>query len=90
MYSLYSRKITAASVWASYILGVGITVSNMFLKFIKSPINAGAAAMIIGLIAVPIVSAVTRKPEDAFLNDLFSSYEQKVTVRRAHSLEDED
>ncbi|MBD8973753.1 MAG: sodium:solute symporter, partial [Clostridiales bacterium] len=39
MYGLYSKKITKAAVWASYIVGVGITVSNMFIKFIASPIN---------------------------------------------------
>ena len=89
MYGLYSKKITRASVWASYIVGVGLTVSNMFLKFIKSPINAGAAAMIAGLIIVPLVSIFTKKPSQAFVDDIFSSYDVTVTVRKAHSLEEE-
>ena len=89
MYGLYSRRISKAAVWASYITGVGITVSNMFLHFIKSPINAGAAAMIAGLIVVPIVSLLSPAPEKAFVDDVFSCYDQKVTVRRMHSLEDE-
>ncbi|MBR3367777.1 MAG: sodium:solute symporter [Lachnospiraceae bacterium] len=89
MYGLYSKKITRASVWASYIVGVGLTVSNMFLKFIKSPINAGAAAMIAGLIIVPLVSMFTKKPSQAFVDDIFSSYDVTVTVRKAHSLEEE-
>ena len=82
--------MTKASVWASFITGVGITVLNMFLKFIKSPINAGAIAMLAGLIVVPIVSAFTPKPDKAFVDDLFTCYDQKVTVRRATSLEDDE
>ena len=90
MYGLYSKRITKASVWASYIAGVGITVSNMFLHFIKSPINAGAAAMIAGLIIVPIVSFITPAPDREFVEDVFSCYEQKVLVRKSVALEDEE
>ena len=46
LYGLCWRKVTRPAVWASFICGVGITVLNMFLHFIQSPINAGAAAMI--------------------------------------------
>lgn len=31
MYGLFSKKITRAAVWASFIAGVGITVVHMFL-----------------------------------------------------------
>lgn len=44
------------AVWVSFLIGVGITVSNLFLHYIASPINAGAIAMVAGLIAVPPVS----------------------------------
>lgn len=90
MYGLYSKKITKASVWASYIVGIGITVSNMFIKFIASPINAGAVSMIAGLIVVPVVSAFTAKPEAEYVDEIFTCYDQTVTVRKAHSLEEED
>lgn len=90
MYGLYSKKITKAAVWASFIVGVGITVSNLFLKYIASPINAGAAAMIAGLIVVPIVSLITRKPEKEFVDDVFSCYDQTVTVKKQYSLEEDD
>ena len=89
MYGLYSKRISKASVWACYISGVGITVSNMFLHFIKSPINAGAAAMIAGLIIVPVVSFLTPAPDRDYVDEVFSCYEQTVTVRRIHSLEEE-
>ena len=90
MYSLYSKHITKASVWAGFAAGVGITVVNIFVKFIKSPINAGAIAMIASLIVVPIVSAVTKKPDKAFVDDIFTCYDQKVTVRKSTALEDDD
>ena len=89
LYGLYSRNITEASVWASFIVGVGLTVSNMFLKFIKSPINAGAIAMIAGLIVVPIVSLVTKKPDKRFVDEIFTCFEQTVTVKRKTALEED-
>ena len=52
LYGLYMKRVTRAAVWTSFIVGVGLTVSNMFLKFIASPINAGALAMVLGLILV--------------------------------------
>lgn len=40
LYGLYWKRVTKAAVWASFIAGVGITVSNMFINYIASPINA--------------------------------------------------
>ncbi len=88
MYGLYSKKITKAAVWASYIVGVGITVSNMFIGFIASPINAGAITMLAGLIVVPIVSAITPKMNKEYVEEVFACYEEKVTVKKTRSLED--
>ena len=90
MYGLYSKKITKASVWVSYAIGVGFTVANMIWHFIASPINAGAATMILGLIAVPIVSLFTPKPDKAAVDDIFSCYDRKVIVKSTHSLEEEE
>ncbi len=88
MYSLYSKKITRAAVWASYIVGVGLTVSNLFLKFIASPINAGAITMLAGLIVVPVVSFITPKMNKEYVENIFGCYEEKVTVKKTRSLED--
>jgi len=88
MYGLYSKKITKAAVWASFITGVGITVANMFIKFIASPINAGAIAMIAGLVVVPIVSLITPKMKKEYVENIFICYEEKVTVNKKRSLED--
>lgn len=79
LYGLYWKGVTKAGVWASFICGVGITVSNMFFKFIASPINAGAAAMIIGLIVTPVVSLISPKLNKDFLDKVFQCYEETTS-----------
>ena len=79
LYGLYWKGVTKAGVWASFICGVGITVSNMFFKFIASPINAGAAAMIIGLIVTPVVSLISPKLNKDFLDKTFKCYEETTS-----------
>ena len=74
-------------MWASFATGVGITVSNMFIGYIASPINAGAAAMIAGLIVVPAVSLVTPKQEKEKVDAIFVCYDEKVTITKKRSLE---
>ena len=59
IWGLYSSRISKGAVWASFFVGVGLTVSNMFIGFISSPINCGALAMILSLVVVPLVSLVT-------------------------------
>ena len=59
LWGLYSNRVSVASVWASFIIGVGLTTSNMFLGFISSPVNCGAIAMLLSLVVVPLVSLFT-------------------------------
>lgn len=87
LYGLYMKKISCAAVWTSFIVGVGLTVSNMFIGFISSPINAGAIAMVLGLILVPVVSLFTKKP-NINADELFTCYDEKVTVSAKTSIED--
>ena len=87
LYGLYWRGVTKAAVWASFAAGVGITVSNMFLHYIASPINAGAAAMVAGLVVVPVVSILTPKLKKEHVDDIFTCYEEKVTITKKRSLE---
>ena len=94
MYGLYSKKITKASVWASYIVGVGFTLANIIATqngnpIIESPINAGAATMIAGLIIVPIASLITPKPDQKKMDELFECYNKTVVVHSTTSLEEE-
>ena len=87
LYGLYWKGVTKAAVWASFACGVGITVSNMFLKYIASPINAGAIAMIAGLIVVPVVSVITPKMKKETVDRLFTCYEEEVVLTKKDSLE---
>lgn len=86
MYGLFWKGTTSLSVWASFITGVGITVANMFFKFIASPINAGAVAMIAGLIVVPVVSAVTPRMERKWVDKVFACYDEEVNVKKKVAL----
>ena len=88
LYGLYWKGVTKAAVWASFACGVGITVANMFFKFIESPINAGAFAMVTGLIIVPIVSLITPKMKNEEVDSIFACLEETVTVRRKRSIEE--
>lgn len=88
LYGLYWKGVTRAGVWAGFFTGVGLTVANMFLGFIESPINAGAAAMAAGLVVVPVVSLLTPKPDREKVDGIFSCYEEKVTISRKRSLQE--
>ena len=88
MYGLYWKGVTKAAVWASFACGVGITVANMFFKFIASPINAGAIAMIAGFIVVPLVSIITPKMNSEKTDAIFMCLDETVTVHRRSSIEE--
>ena len=60
-WGLFSGRISKSSVWASFVVGVGLTVGNMALGSPISPINCGALAMVLSLVIVPLVSLVTPK-----------------------------
>ena len=88
MYGLYWKGVTKVAVWASFVCGVLLTVSNMFLKFIASPINAGAIAMLVGMVVVPVVSIVTPKMDKKKVDRIFECLNEKVLVSRRKSIEE--
>ncbi len=90
LYGLYWKGVTRSAVWASFATGVGITVANMFIKFIASPINAGAIAMIAGLIVVPVVSLITPKMKRETVENGFACYEKQVVVENKIALPKEE
>lgn len=87
LYGLYWKRVSKAAVWASFAAGVGITVSNMFIGYIASPINAGAIAMIAGLVIVPVVSVLSPKPDTGKVDQIFECYDEKVVITKKRSLE---
>ena len=95
LYGLYWKKTTKAACWVSFLFSTVVMLANIaarphFPKLLQSPINAGAFCMIAGLILVPIVSAFTRKPDPAMVEDAFSCYTKKVLVPQTEALEDKD
>ena len=80
-YGLYWKRATKEAVWASFITGVGITVSNMFIGYISSPINAGVLAMLVSLVIVPAVSLVTKRPDPEKCNRIFDFNAESATKR---------
>ena len=93
LYSLYWKRVTCTAVWASFACGVGLTTGNMILgmagkAIFESPINCGAAAMLLSLIIVPAVSIITPKPNCTIMDEIFGCYDEKVEVSRKNALED--
>ncbi len=91
MYGLYWKGTSKIAVWVSFISGAGIMIANMivpdiFPAFLKSPINAGAFAMIFGLVAVPVVSLFTKKQDAKELEEIFSCYDEEVAVTKKKAL----
>lgn len=88
LYGLYWKGVTRTAVWTSFASGVGITVSNLFLKYIASPVNAGAIAMAVSLILTPVISLITPKLKKNTVDSIFRCYEETVTVRTKKSIQE--
>jgi len=94
LYGLYWKKTTKASVWFSFIFGVGVMTANIFFAdlfpaFLRSPINLGAFVMVADLVLVPLISLVTRKPDADKIETIFLCYHGKVTVPSSTALPEE-
>jgi len=94
-YGLYWKGTTKASVWVNFIFGSGLMILNlfarpMFPKWLQSPINAGAFAMLAGFIIIPIVSMFTEKPLKKSVDAMFDCYLKTVTVKQSADLGEEN
>jgi len=93
LYGLYWKRTSKEAVWCCFIFSTGLMLLNLFYRssfpaILQSPINAGAFAMLAGLIIVPIVSAFTKAPDKKVVESCFSCYDQKVTVKISETLGD--
>lgn len=91
IYGLYWKKTTNAAVWASFIFGAGIMIFNMLFRssfptIMQSPINCGVIAMVGGLVIVPIVSLISKKPDKDATEEMFACYNKEVVVCAKDSL----
>ena len=91
LYGLYWKKVTKAACAVNFVFSTVVMILNIFIrpqfpKLLQSPINAGAFCMLIGFIIVPIVSAFTKKPEKAMIDDIFSCYEKEVIVKQSQAI----
>ena len=99
LYGLYWKRTTKAACWASMIFSSVFMILDMLtnlgalhlnLGLLQSPINAGAFCMIAGLIIVPIVSLLSKAPDKAHVDAVFSCYDKKVVVTAKDSIGEDD
>ncbi len=95
LFGLYWKKTTPAACWCSFLFSSVVMILNMLVRgsfpaILQSPINAGAFCMIAGLIIVPVVSAFTKKPDKALVEDAFECYTEKVLVEQRRALPDQN
>lgn len=96
LYGLYWKGTTKAAVWTSFALGCGIEVLQLILSLtglnfttpvlsylFANSVRSGALAMVVGLVAVPVVSLFTKKMDLNSVDDIFSCYNRTIltTVR---------
>lgn len=80
IWGLYWKKTTPAAIWACFVVGVGITVTNLMFGYIASPINAGALAILLGMVIVPVVSLISKKMPPERVKEIFSCYDNSVVA----------
>ena len=95
LYGLYWKRTTSVGVWASFLFSTVVMLANILCKsafppVLQSPINAGAFCMIAGLVIVPVVSLLTRKPDQQLIDHVFSCYDRKVLVTVKDSIGDQE
>ena len=91
LYSLYTKKVSKASCWVCFLFSSILMLANIFFRdsfptIMQSPINCGAIAMLAGLVIVPVVSLVTKKPDKELVDEAFACYEKKTTISQKTAL----
>ena len=94
LYGLYWKRVNRAAVWCCFGFGTLFTSLHVILNaffndsfkkivpaILQSPINAGAFTMLMGLIIVPVVTLLTKPPEEKLTEECFACYEETVSVK---------
>ena len=93
VYGLYWKKTSKAAVGASFFFATALMLVNLFAKnwlpaFLRSPLNAGAFAMIAGLILVPVVSLLTPGSRPKTVEEQFACYQANAVVPQVVAMEE--
>ncbi|MDR0861263.1 MAG: sodium:solute symporter [Oscillospiraceae bacterium] len=95
LYGLYWKRTTRAAIWVNFLFASLFMIANILFRasfpaLLQSPINAGAFTMLAGLVIVPIVSLLTKKPDPKLVENCFSCYNTTVTTTASEVLNEED
>ena len=106
LYGLYSKKVTKASVYVSFVVSMVISILGLILSFtgksfkieskgilwfdFADSIYMGVLSMALSLILVPLVSLFTKPLEKEFVEEIFKPYTHKVLVKEESILVDKD
>ena len=91
LYSLYWKKTTKAACDVSFAFGsvimiIDMVAPKMLPEIMRSPINCGVIAMLLGLVIVPVVSLFTPKPEKELVESTFACYDKTTVVAQKTAL----
>lgn len=104
LWGLYSKNITKASVYTSFVVGVSMSIIQLIKSLtgfnfgvsildnlvFKTSIHSGSIAMILSLVLVPIVSLFTKKQSPEQIEEIFNCYKKTVTVKATEVLKIEE
>jgi SSS family solute:Na+ symporter len=102
LYGLYWKKTTRAACYVSFAWGCILMVIQMVVSLggldisgwgpvlgylFASSVRSGVIAMVGGLIIVPVVSFFTAKQDPKEVEEIFSCYDEKVSVAKKEALD---
>lgn len=100
LYGLFWKRTTKAACWASFLWGVAISLIQLVKTMtgfqfgiallddtiFATSIHSGAIAMLTGLLLVPVVSLLSKRPDKEKTAQIFSCYDEQITVPVRESL----
>lgn len=100
LYGLFWKRTTKTACWVSFFWGVALSLIQLakslagftfgvgFLDKVvfATSIHSGAIAMLGGLLLVPLVSLLSKKPDTAQVDGIFRCYDKTTTVPVKESL----